>query len=63
MCGEGNPDLYKHRIEMLEYANQECNMGLVYVSTGSKITDELLECLINNVSFIRISFPGLGANA
>ncbi len=48
---------------MLEYANQECNMGLVYVSTGSKITDELLECLINNVSFIRISFPGLGANA
>ena len=63
VCGEGNPDLYKHRIEMLEYANQECNMGLVYVSTGSHISDELLECLVNNVAFIRISFPGIGADA
>ena len=63
ICGEGNPDLYKNRIEMLEYANQECNMGLVYVSTGSKISNELLSCLVNNASFIRISFPGIGTNA
>lgn len=62
VCGEGNPDLYKHRIEMLEYANQECNMGLVYVSTGSQISDELLECLINNASFImyNIKLTSLG---
>lgn len=63
VCGEGNPDLYKNRIEMLEYANQECNMGLVYVSTGSQISDELLECLVNNVAFIRISFPGINSDA
>lgn len=63
VCGEGNPDLYKHRIEMLEHANQKCNMGLVYVSTGSKISDELLECLVRNVSFIRISFPGIDTDA
>lgn len=63
VCGEGNPDLYKHRIEMLEYANQECNMGLVYVSTGSQISDELLEYLVKNVAFIRISFPGIGTDA
>lgn len=59
ICGEGNPDLYKERIEMLEYANEKCNMGIVYVSTGSKISDELLECLVKNVDFIRISFPGI----
>lgn len=63
VCGEGNPDLYKNRIEMLEHANQECNMGIVYVSTGSQISDELLECLVNNVAFIRISFPGISTEA
>ena len=63
ICGEGNPDLYKHRIEMLEYANHECNMGIVYVSTGSQISDELLDCLVRNVAFIRISFPGIGTDA
>lgn len=63
VCGEGNPDLYKDRIEMLEYANQKCNMGVVYVSTGSQISDELLDCLVNNVAFIRISFPGISSEA
>lgn len=63
VCGEGNPDLYKDRIEMLEYANQKCNMGIVYVSTGSQISDELLECLVRNVAFIRISFPGISSEA
>jgi len=63
VCGEGNPDLYKHRMEMLEYAKKECNMGIVYVSTGSHISNELLECLVQNAAFIRISFPGIGTNA
>ena len=63
ICGEGNPDLYKERIKMLEYAKQECNMGIVYVSTGSKISDELLYCLVKNAAFIRISFPGISEEA
>ena len=63
ICGEGNPDLYKHRIEMLEHANQKCNMGLVYVSTGSQISDKLLDCLVENAAFIRISFPGISTEA
>lgn len=63
ICGEGNPDLYKNRIEMLEYANQQCNMGLVYVSTGSQISDKLLDCLVENAAFIRISFPGISTDA
>lgn len=63
ICGEGNPDLYKDRAEMIRYANQECNMGVVYVSTGSRISDELLDCLVNNAAFIRISFPGISTNA
>lgn len=63
VCGEGNPDLYKDRIEMLEYANQECNMGIVYISTGSQISDELLDCLVKNAAFIRISFPGISEDA
>lgn len=63
VCGEGNPDLYKDRIEMLEHANQNCNMGVVYVSTGSKISDKLLDCLVENAAFIRISFPGISTNS
>ena len=63
VCGEGNPDLYKDRIEMLEHAKQKCNMGVVYVSTGSQISDKLLDCLVENVSFIRISFPGISTEA
>lgn len=63
ICGEGNPDLYKDRISMIEHANQKCNMGIVYVSTGSKISDKLLDCLVENASFIRISFPGISVDA
>ena len=63
ICGEGNPDLYKDRIKMIEHANQKCNMGIVYVSTGSKISDELLDCLVENASFIRISFPGISTDS
>lgn len=63
VCGEGNPDLYKDRIEMLEHANQNCNMGIVYVSTGSRISDELLNCLVENAAFIRISFPGISPDS
>ena len=48
---------------MLEHANQECNMGLVYVSTGSQISDKLLDCLVENADFIRISFPGISTEA
>lgn len=63
ICGEGNPDLYKHRVEMLEHANHQCGMGIVYVSTGSRISDEMLECLVRNTAFIRISFPGISTEA
>lgn len=63
ICGEGNPDLYKYRIEILEYASQECGMGIVYVSTGSRITDEMLDSLVKNAAFIRISFPGISTEA
>jgi len=57
--GEGNPDFYKHRQEILKYA-KELQMQGVYISTGSKITDDLINVLIDNESFIRISFPGIG---
>lgn len=59
ICGEGNPDLYKDRIEMIKYASQKCGMGIVYVSTGSRLTEKMIDCLIENASFIRISFPGI----
>lgn len=56
--GEGNPDYYKHRQEILRYA-RELEMQSVYVSTGSKINDSLRNSLVENASFIRISFPGI----
>jgi len=57
--GEGNPDFYIHRQEILKYA-RELEMQSVYVSTGSKIDDSLMNTLVKNASFIRISFPGIG---
>ncbi len=57
--GEGNPDYYKHRQEILRYA-KELGMQSVYVSTGSKIDENLRKALVENSSFIRISFPGIG---
>lgn len=63
ICGEGNPDLYKYRKEMIEYASKECGMGIVYVSTGSKFTSDLIDMLVNYASCIRISFPGINKEA
>jgi len=57
--GEGNPDFYKHRQDILRYA-RELEMQSVYVSTGSKTTENLMKTLVENASFIRISFPGIG---
>lgn len=63
ICGEGNPDLYRDRVEMIEYATQNCGMKVVYVSTGSKMSEELINCLAKNSSCIRISFPGITPTA
>jgi hypothetical protein len=57
--GEGNPDFYNSRQQILKYA-KEIQMQSVYVSTGSKIDDGLMKGLVENSSFIRISFPGIG---
>lgn len=57
--GEGNPDYYEHRQEILRYA-KELGMQGVYVSTGSQINENLMAALIDNSSSIRISFPGIG---
>jgi hypothetical protein len=57
--GEGNPDYYKYRRDILKHA-KELGMQSVYVSTGSKINDDLMKALVDNASFIRISFPGIG---
>lgn len=57
--GEGNPDLYKHRRDILGYT-RELEMQSVYVSTGSKINADLMKALVENASVIRISFPGIG---
>ena len=58
-CGEGNPDLYKYRSEIIEYAAKECNMGVVYISTGSKMNDKLKNTLAKYAAYIRISLPGI----
>jgi hypothetical protein len=57
--GEGNPDYYKHRQEILRYA-KELGMQGVYISTESKVDENLRKALVENSSFIRISFPGIG---
>ncbi|MCU0642169.1 MAG: hypothetical protein MUF61_01135 [archaeon] len=61
--GEGNPDFYEFRPEILSFAKRNANMGIVYVTSGSQTDDSLRHSLIENADFIRISFPGIGQNA
>ncbi|MDO5557205.1 MAG: hypothetical protein Q4G05_03060 [Clostridia bacterium] len=63
ICGEGNPDLYSKREEIIRFAVEKCDMNVVYVSTGSRISETLLDILVKYASCIRISFPGIGEDA
>ena len=58
MSGEGNPDLYPFRNEIIEYA-KKIGMEPVYISSGSKIDDRLLATLVKYAKYIRISMPGI----
>jgi sulfatase maturation enzyme AslB (radical SAM superfamily) len=57
--GEGNPDYYAARAMLLRCA-RELGMQSVYITSGSKMNEELRESLVQNAAFIRISFPGIG---
>jgi sulfatase maturation enzyme AslB (radical SAM superfamily) len=57
--GEGNPDLYAYRPRLIEKAKKCYNMQTVYVTSGSRMSDELAKSLVENAAFIRISFPGI----
>lgn len=61
-CGEGNPDLYNDRKEIIKYAHQVCNMNVIYISTCSCLSLDDLNTLASNASFIRISFPGIDSS-
>lgn len=58
MSGEGNPDMYPHRAELIKYAVEECNMKPVYISAGSMIDNKLLDILAKYAYYVRISLPG-----
>lgn len=58
MSGEGNPDLYPFRNEIIEYS-KKIGMEPVYISSGSKIDDRLLTTLVKYAKYIRISMPGI----
>ncbi|MBU2522997.1 MAG: hypothetical protein KKE23_01755 [Nanoarchaeota archaeon] len=57
--GEGNPDIFPKRAELIRLSKQRFGMNPVYVTTGSKADEDLLESLAENASFVRFSFPGL----
>ena len=63
ICGEGNPDMHPDRLEIIKYAKEECNMSVVYISTGSKMSDELLDTLAKYAYYVRISLPGISEDA
>ncbi len=57
--GEGNPDLYPHRAELIKNAKKKFGMESVYVTTGSKMNEDITNALIENGAFLRVSFPGI----
>lgn len=59
MSGEGNPDMYPHRAELIKYAKEECNMRCVYISSGSRLDEETIDNLAKYAYYIRISLPGV----
>lgn len=59
MSGEGNPDMYPYRAELIKYAKEECNMKCVYISSGSKLDSKTIDALAKYAYYIRISFPGV----
>lgn len=59
MSGEGNPDMYPHRAELIKYAKEECGMKCVYITSGSKLDTETIDALAKYAFYIRISFPGV----
>lgn len=63
ICGEGNPDLYINRADLIKFAKEECNMGIVYISTGSKLNEKTLEAIVKYGAYIRISLPGISWEA
>ena len=63
MSGEGNPDMYPHRSRIIKYAKEVCNMQLVYISSGSLLTDQLIDDLAKYASYVRISLPGVTEKA
>ena len=56
MSGEGNPDIYPYRAELIKYAKEECNMRCVYISSGSRLTEETIDTLAKYAYYIRIVF-------
>lgn len=58
MSGEGNPDMYPYRSDIIEYASKECNMKPVYISAGSMMNDKLIDTLAKYAYYVRISLPG-----
>lgn len=63
MSGEGNPDMYPYRAELIKYAKEECNMKCVYISSGSRLSDETIDALAKYAYYIRISLPGVCKDA
>lgn len=63
MSGEGNPDMYPHRARIIKFASERCGMLPVYITSGSKLDDELIDCLAKYASYVRFSFPGITEEA
>ena len=58
MSGEGNPDLYPYRSELIKYA-YSIGMEPVYISSGSAVDESLCNTLVKYCHYIRISLPGI----
>lgn len=63
MSGEGNPDMYPHRARIIKFASEQCNMKVVYITSGSMLTDDVIDVLAKYAYYVRISFPGINNNS
>lgn len=58
--GGGEPTTYKHLVELCQFGQKQTQLAISMTTHGHHLTDQLINHLIGNVNFLRVSMDGIG---
>lgn len=58
--GGGEPTLYPQLIELCSYATRKTNLAVTMTTHAHRLSDQLLNELVGNLHFVRVSMDGVG---